>query len=257
MDEMIREHQLEGVFVYLDDVTVCGNSLEYHESNKNKFLEAAKEWGLSINFEKSLPLSQSIRTLGYLIRFGELRPDPDRLQGLRDLKIPETPKELERLKGLFAYYARWVLNFSEKITVLKDAVFPLSEECLEAIDNLKGSIVNSVRASVDPTLPFLVETDASDKAIGAILSQEDKPIAFLSRTLSQSEMGQSSVEKEAMACIEAIRKWNYYLSGHRFTLITDQKAVSFIFDPKNLGKTKNAKIGRWMGSWSSWDWNLM
>ena len=137
MDDLIREHALKGVFAYLDDVTICGDSVEDHDLNKLKFLEAAEDWGLSINFEKSLPLSQSIRTLGYLIEFGKLRPDPDRLQGLRDLKVPETPKELERLKGLFAYYAKWVSNFSDKISRLQKAEFPLSKDCREVISSLK------------------------------------------------------------------------------------------------------------------------
>ena len=72
MDELIREHNLIGVYAYLDDVTICGNSVDDHEANKERFLEAARDWGLSINFEKSLPLSRSIRTLGYLIEFGRL-----------------------------------------------------------------------------------------------------------------------------------------------------------------------------------------
>ena len=126
--------------------------------------------------------------------------------------------------------------------MLQNVSFPLSALCVETISDVKLAIMSSVRASVDASLPFLVETD---KAIGAVLSHGGLPVAFLSRTLSQSEVGHSSVEKEAMACIEAVRKWNCFLSGRRFSLITDQKAVSFIFEPKNHGKTKNAKIGRW------------
>ena len=152
---------------------------------------------------------------------------------------------MEHLKGLFAYYAKWIPSFSEKISGLQDASFPISEVQLQIIKDLKKDILNSVQASVDPTLPFVVETDASDKAIGAILHQGEAPIAFFSRSLSQSEKSQNSVEKEATACIEAIRKWNYYLASRRFTLVTDQRAVSFIFDPKIHGKTKSAKIGRW------------
>ena len=63
------------------------------------------------------------------------------MQGLRDLKTPTNPKELERLKGLFAYYAKWVPGFSEKIVGLRNVEFPLSPECLGVIEELKSAII--------------------------------------------------------------------------------------------------------------------
>ena len=78
-----------------------------------------------------------------------------------------------------------------------------------------------------------------------MLSQEGRPVAFFSKTLTTSEKTQSSVEKEAKACVEAVKKWYHYLSGRRFTLITDQRSVAFILDPLRKGKTRNAKIARW------------
>ena len=101
-------------------MTICGKSLEEHDENRRKFLKAAEAWNLSINIEKSTPVTKEMKTLGYLISHGKLKPDPDRLQGLRDLKTPENKKELERLQGLFAYYAKWVPDFSKRISSLKD-----------------------------------------------------------------------------------------------------------------------------------------
>ena len=127
MDSLIRENGLNGCFAYLDDVTICGNTPEDHDENRKRFLEAAERNGLSINFEKSLSRNTTIKTLGYLISHGELRPDPDRLLGLKMLKTPETKKELERTKGLFAYYAKWIPGFSQKISQLSNVEFPLSK----------------------------------------------------------------------------------------------------------------------------------
>ena len=92
---------------------------------------------------------------------------------------------------------------------------------------------------------FVVETDASESAIAATLSQNGRPVAFYSRTLSASECRHSSVEKEAYAVIEAVRKWRHFLLGRHFQLVTDQRSVSFMFDSKGHGKVKNEKTARW------------
>ena len=171
-----------------------------HDKNRAQFLAVAEEIGLTINFEKSREMSNQIKTLGYLIKNGELRPDPSRLQGLMRLKIPENLKELGRLKGLFVYYARWVRKFSERIVKLSNPSFPLKSELVNVIEELPKDVANSVRASIRENVPLTLETDASDCAIGAILSQEGRPVAFFSRSLNGSERNLSSVEKEALCC---------------------------------------------------------
>ena len=90
-----------------------------------------------------------------------------------------------------------------------------------------------------------METDASSVAVSATSNQNGKPVAFYSRTLSKSKLAHSSVEKEATAIIEAVQKWSHLLTGRCFRLITDQRSISFMYDSKNHGKIKHAKILRW------------
>ena len=98
-----------------------------------------------------------------------------------DLKTPANLKELGRLKSLFAYYAKWVKNVSEKVALLNNSPsFPKSKKCTEATAILKQDVLKAVRASVDYDVPFTVETDASDSAIGA------QPVEFFSTTLTAS-----------------------------------------------------------------------
>ena len=123
--------------------------------------------------------------------------------------------------------------------------FPLKPEAVRAFEDLKGAVAESVVHSIDDGVPFVVETDASEHAIAATLNQSGRPVAFFSRSLSPSEKKHSAVEKEAYAIVEALRKWRHFLMGRHFTLLTDQKSVSFMFNNAAYGKTKNDKIERW------------
>ncbi|KAJ0179375.1 hypothetical protein K1T71_005087 [Dendrolimus kikuchii] len=96
-----------------------------------------------------------------------------------------------------------------------------------------------------PALNEAFETDASEHSIAATLSQEVRPVAFFSKTLSQSERQYSAIEKEAQAIVESLKKWRNFLIGRPFRLITDQRSVSFMFDRTHSSKIKNEKIQRW------------
>ena len=134
------------------------------------------------------------------------------------LPPPEDEKALARVMGLLAHYSRWIQNFSTKIRPLSHASsFPLNEDAIEAFTQLKQEVANSVLATPDLSMPLFLETDASDFAIGATLSQDHRPVAFFSRTLNKSESKHHSVEKEAYAIVESTGKWRHYLLGTHFT----------------------------------------
>ena len=212
IDNFVKRHNLKKVYAYLDDITVTGFTEEEHDRNLQLLLDAAKTDNLTLNQEKSKIKVTTLNLLGYQISHGEIKPDSRRLQPLLDLPPPQTQKELKRVCGLFAYYARWIEDFSRKAFPLQRATsFPLETNALQAFEKLKADLSQASLGAIRDDLPFEVATDASNFSIAAILSQGGKPVAYLSRTLSASEKNYPAVEKEAAAIMESIRKWEHFL----------------------------------------------
>ncbi|XP_054259839.1 uncharacterized protein LOC128984533 [Macrosteles quadrilineatus] len=204
IDQVIRTEQLQDTYAYLDDVTICGKTQEQHDINLKKFIEAASKYNLTINNEKS---------------------------------------SFSLTLGMFSHYASLIPDYATKVIPLARTTFPLSKAGLQSFETIKSEIIRSVVSCIDPEAQFIVETDASESTIAATLTQSYRPVAFFSRILSPAEHRHSSVEKEAQAIVEALRKWRHYLVGKHFKLITDQRSVSFMFDNNRHGKVKNEKIG--------------
>ena len=244
--QIIKEDGLVGVYPYLDDVSVAGNTLEELRDRSMKFESALKKRKMTLNEDKTVREVKKMTVLGYEIENGRISPDKDRLQPLLELAEPKTLKELKQVRGLFAYYAKWIVNFSTKIRPLIDAeIFPLSDCAKRAFQTLKKDLADVALMSIDEDRSFVLETDASNVAISATLNQDGKPVAFFSRTLNKSQKMYPTVEKEAMSIVEAIRHWSHFLRRKKFKLITDQKAVAYMFDNFKKSKIKNVKIQNW------------
>ena len=246
MDGMVEEENLQGTFVYVDNVTVAGETKEELGENKRKWEDTARKYNLEFNHDKTVAFCTKLAILGYIVEHNVVQPDPQRLQPLLDLPSPSDLPSLKRICGMFSYYSKWIQNYSTKIRpLMKNTSFPLPADVENAFQELKKEIVSAALTSPDPNVPFIVETDASDFAIGATLNQNGRPVAFFSRTLNSSECGLHPVEKEAYAIVESLDTWKHFLLGQYFKLITDQRSVSFMFNQRNHGKIKNDKIARW------------
>ena len=258
INDIIEKENLKRTFAYVDNVTICGKNQEEHDEALEAFIRVAKKYQITFNEDKSIISARTLSLLGYQVSKGVIKPDLERIEPFRQIPLPENKASLKRVVGLFSYYSNWISNFSDKIHPLVNAAtFPLSAEAQVAFTQLKKDIENAMVTTVDERIPFSVETDASDVAIAATLNQSGRPVAFFSRTLAPHERRHSSVEKEAYAIVEALRKWRYYLLGHHFQLITDQRSVTFMFDRQAIGKIKNDKIQRWRIELSSYSFDIM
>ena len=246
MTEIIKKDCLKNTFVYFDNVIIGAHSLKDLESKSVEFKNSMDRRKMTLNESKTVYGVEELNILGYCVGNNTIKPDPDRLKPFLELPPPTDGKSLKRILGLFAYYARWVPQFSDRIHQLKSVKrFPLSSSELRDFRDLKGFIVKAALQAIDETLPFVVECDASDVAVSATLNQGGRPVAFMSRSLCGSELLYPSIEKEATAIIEAVRKWSFLLMRQPFVLVTDQRSVAFMMDSRRRNKIKHNKIMCW------------
>jgi transposase InsO family protein len=258
MTDIIRDDRLSNTFVYFDNVVIAANSLGELQNRASKFKASMRRRSMTLNESKTVYGVKELNILGYCVGDHTIKPDPERLKPLLDMPPPVNKKALMRVMGLFAYYAKWVPQFSDKIWRLKSAkTFPLCPEEMRDFESLKQSIAAAALQAIDETLPFTVECDASDIAVAATLNQNGRPVAFMSRSLSGSELLYPAVEKEATSIIEAVRKWAHLLMRRHFTLVTDQRSVAFMLDARKRTKIKNSKILCWRLELASFSYSII
>ncbi|XP_064081956.1 uncharacterized protein LOC135198315 [Macrobrachium nipponense] len=181
---------------------------------------------LTLNATKTIKSVHTINNLGYCVGNGVIKPDMERLRPLQEIPPPISQGSLKRAMGMFAYYAKWIQNFSAKIQPLaRVKKFPLNEEALHVFELIKQELEGATLHSVDENVPFEFECDASEVAVSAVLNQSGRPVAFMSRTLQGSKVHYHIIEKEAMAIMEA-----------------NQRSVAFMLHNRKRTKVKNNKI---------------
>lgn len=249
-------------YVYLDDIIIVGYNLKNHIENVNKILKRLSEFNLKIQLDKCEFLKRETEFLGHVITPDGVKPDPSKITKILDWKIPTTQKEIKQFLGLTGYYRRFIRDYAKlakpltKYLKKEQNVNTKDEDYKNGFEKLKLILTSDqILAYPDFNIPFILTTDASNYALGAVLSQIqdniERPIAFGSRTLHKAEINYSTTEKEALAIIWAVDKFRNYLHGNKFTLITDHKPLTFI---KN--STKNCKILRWRLDLENFDYDV-
>ena len=176
MDDIVDEDNLKDTYPYFDNITIGGYDQAHLTKNVDAFLKSLASRNLSLNDKKTISSVTELPILGYIVGNGSVKPDPERLKVLLEFPPPSSPKSLQRALGLFAYYAKWVPNFSDRVSLLKNVkTFPLEKQALSEFNVLKQAIATATLQAIDDTIPFTVECDASEVAIFATLNQKSGP----------------------------------------------------------------------------------
>lgn len=228
---------LEGCEIIMDDILVYGKSMEEHDFRLKQVLDAIQEAGVKLNAEKCRFRKKSVVYFGHIVSAEGLQPDPGKTEAIRNMPAPSNITELRSLLGMLNYLSKFV---SDMATVVKpmsdllraDVVFSWSSPQQAAFEEVKKRISKVPVLSYYRTdRPTIVSADASNYGVGAVLLQRDdegqtRPIAFASRTLTNSEKKWAQIEKEALASVWACEKFSKYLVGlPKFDLWTDHKPL--------------------------------
>ncbi|KAL2246590.1 UNVERIFIED_CONTAM: Transposon Tf2-12 polyprotein [Sesamum indicum] len=239
MNQVLHGFLDEFVVVYLDDIVIYSRTLAEHEDHLRQVLTRLREHELYVKVSKCSFARETISFLGHIVERGRIRMDPKKVQAIEEWRPPSDVHDLRSFLGLANYYRRFVKDYSAIARPLTDLLkktetWNWTPQCQVAFDDLKRAMMTDpVLALPDMSKPFLVETDASDFALGGVLMQDGHPVAFESRKLKDAERRYSVHEKELLAVVHCVRLWRHYLLGSPFVVRTDNTAVShFMSQPK-------------------------
>jgi RNase H-like domain found in reverse transcriptase/Reverse transcriptase (RNA-dependent DNA polymerase)/Integrase zinc binding domain len=237
MNDIFKELLRKGVLVFFDDILIYSASVEEHLKLLDIVFQILRTNQLFVKLSKSSFGVGQIDYLGYIISEIGVSTDPTKIETMLNWPVPNNLKELRGFLGLTGYYRRFVRdygNIGKPLTdLLKKGAFLWSGEAQNAFEALKrATIFAPVLALPEFSKPFVVEADASDFGVGAVLSQEKKPIAFFSKVLGPRALSLSTYEKELKAILLAIDKWRHYLQIQPFVIKIDHQSLKYLLEQK-------------------------
>jgi hypothetical protein len=263
MNDVFRPLLDECVVVFLDDILVYSRSHEEHERHLRAVFEILRSNKLYAKLSKCEFGKSEVEFLGHIVGADGIRPMQNKVAAVRDWKVPTTVSELRSFLGLVGYYRRFIPQHAKialpltKLTQSNTA-YEWTEEQQTAFDKLKELLTTApVLRMPDPTLPYTITTDASDYAIGAVLTQEDddgeRPVAYMSTTLKPAERNYATYEKEMLAIIKALQLWRPYIGSQRTTIYTDHAPLTRLKKQASLSPRQI----RWIDALAEYDCEIV
>ena len=242
----------EQCLIYLDDIIVFSSTFEEHLCRLRNVLVALQEAHLQLKLPKCTFASTEVAYLGHIVSANGITPDPQKVTAVLHFPQPTEAKPLRQFLGLTNYYRKFIHNYASIAEPLHQALkghkkFQWTPSCQQAFDFLKSKLTSPpILGYPDFSQPFILHSDASANAIGAVLSQlqsgKETVISYWSRQLSKAERNYSTIEREALAVVCAVKEFYPYLYGFQFTLVTDHNPLTSIKDLKDT----SGRLARWM-----------
>eukprot|EP00731_Ephydatia_muelleri_P005837 Em0003g85a len=239
---------------YIDDVVVQGATWSEHITALAAVLKRLQEAGLTAKPSKCHFGMDECTYLGHIVGNGHVRPEKGKVAAVEAFPVPKTKKDVRAFLGLTGYYRKFIPEYATIAAPLTELTkkeqpncLAWSSGCADAFEALKRHLCTSpVLKCPNFERPFVLQTDASDWGVGAVLSQKDDddnehPVAYFSKKLLPRERRYSTIEKECLAIKLATHAFRVYLLGKPFTVQTDHHALEWL----DRLKEDNARLTRW------------
>jgi len=232
MNEVLKKYTGKFVVVYLDDILVFSKSKEEHLEHLKLVLKTLQKEKLLIKLKKCSFMKEELVYLGFVISREGLKMDPEKVQAIRNWPTPRSVFEVRSFHGLASFYRKFIKGFSQVCAPILETIREVNQpfQWTKAADGNFNLLKKKITENHVLTLPnfekvFQVETDASGEAVGAVLSQEQRPIAYFSKKLNDAKKKYSSYDKEFYTIVQALKKWRHYLLPKEFILYSDNHAL--------------------------------
>ena len=256
MNSIFQEDLDSFVIVYLDDILVFSKTLEQHRNHVKKVLETLRRNKLYCKLSKCQFARQTIDFVGYTVSQNTVAMQSDKLRAIREWPRPSTVKMIQRFLGFCNYYRRFIRNFAVisaplvKVTAGgKKAKFYWETEQESAFDELKTVMCREPVLHIPDmsgSTPFILQTDASAECIGSVLSQNGKIVDCFSHKLNEHQLNYDIRDKELLAVVMSLDRWDHYCSNTTVTVYTDHQSLKYIDMMKvSAPKQQRQRVIRW------------
>ena len=264
MDLVLAGMQWSQCLVYLDDIIIPGRSVKEHLRNVASVLQRLRDAELKLQPAKCSFFQKQVKYLGHMISEEGVATDPTKTEKVKQWPTPSTADEVQQFLGLASYYRRFIQHFSEIVKPLhhlteRNAKFLWTEECELAFQELKRRLITApILSYPDFSKEFVLDTDASNFALGAVLSQvqndgSERVIAYGSRLMTKTERRYCATRRELLSVVTFVKKFHPYLLGRHFKLRTDHGSLVWL---KNF-KEPEGQLARWLERLQQYDFTII
>lgn len=267
MSDILREFNWKACVIYLDDILVFGRTLQEHNERLVLILKRFSQAGLKLAPLKCHFMRKEVKYLGHLMNKDGVQTDPEKIETITSWPKPSNHKELHTFIGLCGYYRRFIHDYASVIKPLEillqksagtKGIFEWTGMQEISFINLKRKLTEApILAYPNKEDLFILDTDASENSIGAVLSQvqngEEKVISYASNQLSKAERSYCTTRRELLAVYKYVKQFRHYLIGKQFKIRTDHRALVWMLGWDNPNTSQYAS---WKAELDEYDFQV-